>query len=138
MFMLWVCTHSNFYVKTESVVKSFHRKQLWTNMNLFIKDQLFSALTVEMDFCLTINCKTMPIHMQILSLNAPILGVANYTRVKVNTGGMKSTSDSLSGICMYHLWQKFTKKKYGDEHLAIHSKELENECPKCGKKYSWH
>ena len=52
----------------------------------------------------------------------------------------KSTSDSLSGVCMYHLWQKvyLKKKKYRDEHLAIHSKELKNECPKCGKKYRWH
>ena len=34
--------------------------------------------------------------------------------------------------------KKFTKKKYRDEHLAIHLKELKNECPKCSKKYRWH
>ena len=47
--------HSFQFLNPESVVKSFHRKQLWTNMNLFIKDHIFSALSVEMDFCLTIN-----------------------------------------------------------------------------------
>ena len=34
--------------------------------------------------------------------------------------------------------KKFTKKKYRDEHLALHSNKLKNECPKCGKKYRWH
>ena len=43
-----------FLCKSRKCGKTFS-SQLWTNMNLFIKDHFFPALSVEMDFCLTIN-----------------------------------------------------------------------------------
>ena len=33
--------------------------------------------------------------------------------------------------------RSFEEKKYLDEHMKIHSDELTEECPHCGKKYRW-
>ena len=32
----------------------------------------------------------------------------------------------------------FEEKKYLDEHVKVHSEDLPEECPYCGKRYHWH
>ena len=81
----------------------------------------------------------MPILIQILLLHAATQGEAKYTRVKVNTGGIKKVHETAyqeytCTTCGKH----FSEKKYRDEHMAIHLDELKNKCPKCSKKYRWH
>ena len=34
--------------------------------------------------------------------------------------------------------KNFLGQKNRDEHMALHSDKLKNECPKCHKKYRWH
>ena len=120
-----MCTHSNSYVNPESVVKSFHHKQLWTNMNLFIKDHVFSALSVEMDFVFNYQLKNhINTHMDFVfkcpysRCGKSYKSEGEYRRCeKVHQTAYQEYACTTCG-------KKFTRKKYRDEHLAIHSKEL--------------
>ena len=70
--------------------------------------------------------------------NVPIQSVIAFINYPLSTRGISRNivyqGLLQNAVCVTGLSRK---KKHLDEHMKIHSDELTEECPYCGKKYRW-